>query len=127
MGHTRPFPEVVEKVRQATAQKGNPTTPKVTLLAIEYVPEGQASSPDRQRVATLLGLCEDEGPNLRLKGCHLSQNPQDELLGRCAKMPSDLEAKVGYHMDTKDPSKTEPVFGYLHLKTTDINRELRLE
>jgi len=124
---TCPFPEVVEKVRQATAKKGNPTPPKVTRLAIEDVPEGQASSPDRQRVATLLGLCEDAGPNLRLQGCHLRQNPQDEVLGRCPKMPSDLEAKVGSHMDTKDPSKTEPVLGYLHLTTTAIHRERRLE
>jgi hypothetical protein len=41
-------------------------------------------------------------------------------------VPADLEAKVGYHIDTKDSSKTEPVFGYLHQKTTDINRELGL-
>jgi hypothetical protein len=48
-------------------------------------------------------------------------------LGSCPKVPSDLEAKVGYHIDTKDPSKTERVFGYLHQKTTDINRELGVE
>jgi hypothetical protein len=41
-------------------------------------------------------------------------------------VPSDLEAKVGYHVDTKNPSKTEPVFGYLHQKTTDLNRDLGL-
>jgi len=42
-------------------------------------------------------------------------------------MPSDLEAKVGYHVDTQDPSKKEEVFGYVHLTTTDLNPELGLE
>jgi hypothetical protein len=42
-------------------------------------------------------------------------------------VPSDLEAKVGYHVDTQDPTKTERVFGYLHQKTTAINRKLGLE
>jgi hypothetical protein len=34
---------------------------------------------------------------------------------------------VGYHIDTKDPTKKERVFGYLHQKTTAINQELGLE
>ena len=42
-------------------------------------------------------------------------------------MPSDLEAKIGVHVDTKAPSQTEDVFGYGHLKTTDLNLELALE
>jgi len=42
-------------------------------------------------------------------------------------VPSDLEAKIGYHVDTKDPAKKEAVFGYVHLKTTDLHRELGLE
>jgi hypothetical protein len=124
---TCPFPEVVEKVRQATAKKGTPKDPQVALLEIEEVPQGHASSPDRQQVATLLGLPEDHVPMVRLTGCHLRRGPQGELLGSCPKVPSDLEAKVGYHVDTKDPSKKEPVFGYLHQKTTDIHRELGLE
>jgi len=124
---TCPFPEVVEKVRQATAKKGIPKDPQVTLLEIEEVPQGHASSPDRQQVATLLGLPEDQVPGVRLTGCHLSWGPQGELLGSCPKVPSDLEAKVGSHIDTKDLSNTERVFGYLHLKTTDINQELGLE
>jgi hypothetical protein len=77
-------------------------------------------------VATLLGLPEDEVPDLRLKWCHLRRGPQDELLGSCPKVPSDLEAKVGYHIDTQDPTKKERIFGYLHQKTTAINRELGL-
>jgi hypothetical protein len=122
-----PFPEVVDKVRQATAKKGQAKDPKVALLEIEDLPPQKASGSDRKQVATLLGLPEDEVPELRLKWCHLSQSPRGELVGSCPKMPSDLEAKVGYHIDTKDPSKTERVFGYLHQKTTDINRELGLE
>ncbi|MFQ5813931.1 MAG: hypothetical protein ACE5I2_12215 [Anaerolineae bacterium] len=122
-----PFPEVVDKVRQATAKKGTPKDPKVALLEIEHVPQEQASNSDRQQVATLLGLAQDQVPNLRLKWCHVSRSPQGELLGSCPKTPADLEAKVGYHMDTKDPTKTERVFGYRHLKTTDINQDLGLE
>jgi len=124
---TCPFPDVVEKVRQATTKKGTPRDPKVTLLELADVIDRPAPRSDRQQIATLLGVPQGEVPALRLKGCHLSRGPQGERLGRCPKVPSDLEAKVGYHMDTKDPSKTEPVFGYLHQKTTDINRELGLE
>jgi hypothetical protein len=124
---TGPFPDVVEKVRQATAKKGLPKDPQVALLAIEEVPQGHASSPDRQPVATRLGLPADHVPAVRLTGCHLRRGPQGELLGSCPQVPSDLEAKIGYHLDTKDPSNTERVFGYVHLKTTDINRELGLE
>ena len=124
---TCPFPDVVDKVRQATAKKGPPRDPKVALIDIEDVADRPAPSSDRQQVAMLLGLPEDEVPAVRLTWCHLSQGPQGELLGSCPKVPSDLEAKVGYHMDTKDPSKKERVFGSLHQKTTDINRELGLE
>ena len=114
-------------MREATAKKGTPKDPKVTLLEIETVPEDKASTAQRQHVATLLGLRQDEVPPLRLKWCHLSQGPHGELVGSCPKMPSDLEAKIGVHVDTKDPSKKEEVFGYVHLKTTDLNPELALE
>jgi len=124
---TCPFPEVVDKVRKATAKKGKPVTPKVALLEIETLQGGQRSSSDRHQVATLLGLSEDERPEVRLKWCHLRQGPKGELLASCPKVPSDLEAKVGYHIDTKDTSKKERVFGYLHLKTTEINQALGLE
>jgi hypothetical protein len=124
---TCPFPAVVDKVRQATAKQSTPKDPKVALIEIEDVADRLASSADRHQIATLLGLPEDEIPAVRLKGCHLSRAPQGELLGSCPKVPSDLEAKVGYHIDTKDPSKKERVFGYLHQKTTDIHRTLGLE
>ncbi len=81
----------------------------------------------RQHVATLLGLSQDEVPPLPIKWCHLSQGPKGERVGSCPKRPSDLEAKVGVHVDTKAPSKQEEVFGYVHLKTTDLNQELGLE
>jgi hypothetical protein len=123
---TCPFPEVVDKVRETTAKKGHPRAPKVALLAIENVPDGAAANADRQQVATLLGLPEDQVPPLRLTGCHVRQTPQGALSGTCPKVPSDLEAKVGYHVDNKNPSKKESVFGYVHLKTTDLNRELGL-
>jgi hypothetical protein len=123
---TCPFPEVVDKVREATAKKGRPKAPSVTLLEIETVPENKASTSQRQLVATLLGRPQGEVPPLRLKWCHLSQGAHGELIGRCPKMPSDLEAKIGVHIDTKNPDKKEEVFGYLHLKTTDVNPALGL-
>ena len=124
---TCPFSEAVETVRQATAKTGTPKAPKVTLLEIEPVSEDKASTGQRQHVATLLGLGEDAVPPLRLKGCHLSQGQGGELVGCGPKRPSDLEAKIGAHVDTKDPSKKEEVFGYVHLTTTDLNQELALE
>jgi hypothetical protein len=122
-----PFPDVVAKVREATAKKGHPKDPKVPLLEIEEVPDAAGARADRQQVAELLGLPDDEVPPVHLTWCHVSRGPQGELLGSCPKMPSDLEAKVGYHVDTKNPSQKELVFGYVHLKTTDLNRELGLE
>jgi len=122
-----PFPEVVAKVREATAKKGSPKDPKVALLEIETVPENQACTAQRQHVATLLGLLQDEVPPLRLKWCQLSQTSTGELVGSCPKVPSDLEAKIGVHIDTQYPDKKEAVFGYLRLTTTDLNLDLGLE
>ena len=118
---------MVEKVREATAKQGTPKAPKVTLLEIETVPEDKASTAPCQHVATRLGLPQDEVPPLHIKWCHLSQASNGELVGSCPKMPSDLEAKIGVHIDTKNPDKIEEVFGYLRLKTTDLNLELGLE
>ena len=101
----------MEKVREASAKKGSPKDPTVALLEIESVPEDQASTPQRQHVATLLGLPQDEVPPLRIKWCHLSQGANGELVGSCPKKPSDLEAKIGVHVDTKNPAKKEEVFG----------------
>jgi hypothetical protein len=124
---TCPFPEVVAKVRRATGKQGQPIDPKVALLEIDDVAKEQASHQDRQQVAKLLGLPEDQVPELRLTWCRLRREPQGELLASCPKVPSDLEARVGYHLDTREPSKKERVLGYLHQKTTAINRDLGLE
>jgi hypothetical protein len=124
---TCPFPEVVAKVREATAKQGHPRAPKIVLLEIKHVPDSAAASTDRQPVATLLGLPEAQMPPVRLTSCHIHQTPQGTLLGRCPKVPSDLEAKVGYHVDNTNPAKKEAVFGYVHLKTTALNRDLGLE
>jgi hypothetical protein len=124
---TCPFPDVVNKVRAATAKTGTPRDPKVSLLELEAVCDAESSSSDHQQVAALLGLPQDQVPPVRLKWCHVHVTPQGELLASCPKVPADLEAKIGYHVDTKDPSKKERVFGYCHLQTTDLNRELGLE
>lgn len=124
---TCPFPDVVNKVRAATAKTGPPRDPKVSLLELEAVCDAESSSSDHQQVAALLGLPQDQGPPVRLKWCHVHVTPQGELLASCPKVPADLEAKIGYHVDTKDPSKKERVFGYCHLQPTDLNRELGLE
>jgi hypothetical protein len=124
---TCPLPEVVDKVRQATATQGSPQDPQVALLEIEDIPDGQASGPDRQQVATRLGRPADAVPAVRLPWCHLTPGPQGALLGSGPKVPSDREANVGDHIDTTDPTQTARVLGSLHQKTPDSNRELGLE
>ena len=124
---TCPFPDVGHKVRAATATQGTPRDPKVSLREIEAVCDAEASTSDRPQVASLLGLPEDQVPPVRLTWCHVHKTPQGTLLGSCPKVPSDLEAKIGYHVDTKDPSQKAQVFGYCHLTTTDLNREFGLE
>ncbi len=118
---------MVEKVREATATQGTPKAPKVTLLELETVPEDKASTAPCQHVATRLGLPQDEVPPLPITWCHLSQASNGALVGSCPQMPSDLEAKIGVHLDPKNPEKIEEVFGYLRLTTTDLPLELGLE
>jgi hypothetical protein len=72
-------------------------------------------------------VAQDQRPPVRLNWSHLSLGPNGALCARCPKVPSDLEAGVGYHVDTKNPGKKERVFGSLHLKTTDRNHDLALE
>jgi hypothetical protein len=122
-----PFPEVVDKVRKATAKTGTPKDPKVALLEVEALPPDQAASKSPPKLAELLGVPQDQLPPVRLKWCHLSLAPSGELRASCPKVPSDLEAGVGYHVDTKNPGKKERVFGYLHLKTTDFHPDFTLE
>ena len=122
-----PFPEVVDKVRQATAETGTPQEPKVAVLAVEPLPPAQTSSMSHQKLAELLGVPKDQLPPVRLKWCHLSLSPTGELRASCPKVPSDLEAGVGYHGDTKNPGQKERIFGYLHLKTTDLHPDFALE
>ena len=122
-----PFPEVVHKVLQATTRQGKPREPKVALLEIEYLPADSAQTAGPQQLCELLSLPTDQLPPLRIKWSHLTKGPQGELWGSCPKVPSDLEAKVGYHIDNKEPQKTERVFGYLHQTTTNIAIELGVE
>ena len=122
-----PFPEVVQKVLHATTKQGKPREPKVALLEVEDGPAERATTAGHQQLAELLSLPPDQLPPLRVKWSRLTQGPQGELWGCCPKVPSDLEARVGYHIDTKAPHKKELVFGYLHQKTTNIAIELGLE
>lgn len=122
-----PFPEVVQKVRQATAKQGKPREPKVALLEIEPLPAARATTAGQQKLSELLSLPADQLPPLRIKWSRLTQGPQGELWGCCPKVPSDLEAKVGYHIDNKDPQQQERVLGYLHQKTTNVDIERGLE
>ncbi len=124
---TCPLPDVVKKVRAATATTGTPRDPTVSLLEREAVCDAKASTSDRQQVAALLELPQDQLPPVRLNWCHMHTTPHGDLLGRCPKGPSDLEAKIGSHIDTKDPSKKERLCGSCHLHTTDLNRALGLE
>jgi hypothetical protein len=85
------------------------------------------SSTSHSKLAKLLDMPKDQVPPVRLKWCHLSRNPSGELRASCPKIPSDLEAGVGYHVDNHNPGQKERVFGYLHLKTTDLHPDFALE
>ncbi len=122
-----PFPEVVDKVREATAKKGAPKDPKVTLLEVEPLPPEQDASKSHPKLAELLSVPQDRLPPVRLKWSHLSLGPSGEWRASCPKVPSDLEAGVGYHVDNQNPGQKERVFGYLHLKTTDLHPDFALE
>ena len=98
----------------------------MALLEIEYFPTDNATAGGRQQLAELLALPPAQLPPLRITWSRLTKGPQGELWGCCPKVPSDLEAKVGYHIDNKDPNQQERVFGYLHQKTTHIHVELGL-
>src|SRR5262249_50829729 len=93
----------------------------------EYGANESTSNNGNEQVAELLALPHDVVPPLRLKWSRLRRDSHGELWGHCPKVPTDLEAGVGYHIDTKDPAKKERVFGYVHQKTTDINAALGLE
>lgn len=84
-----PFPEVVDKVREATAKKGAPKDPKVALLEVEPLPPEQLSSKLHHKLAERLGVPQDQLPPVRLKWSHLSLGPSGELQARCPKVPSE--------------------------------------
>jgi hypothetical protein len=122
-----PFPEVVQKVLQATRKQGQPREPTVALLEIEYLPADRTQTAGSPQLSELLSRPTDQLPPLRIKWSHLTQGPQGERWGSCPKVPSDLEAKVGYHIDNTEPHKKERVFGYLHQTPTNIDIERGLE
>jgi hypothetical protein len=122
-----PFPEVVQKVLHTTTKQGKPREPTVALLEIEYVPADSAQTPGSQQLSEWLFLSPDQLPPLRIRWSHLTQGPQGELWGRCPKVPSDLDAKVGSHIATKHPPHTARGFGSLHQQSTHIDIELGLE
>ncbi|MGH8057989.1 MAG: hypothetical protein ACREOH_12250 [Candidatus Entotheonellia bacterium] len=122
-----PFPEVVQKVLQATTKQGTPHEPTVALLQIEYLPADRAQTTGPQQLSELLSLPPDQLPPLRITWSHLTQGPQGELWGCCPQVPSALEARVGYHIDNNDPSKKARVFGSRQQQTTHMAIELGLE
>ena len=122
-----PFPEVVQKVLQATTNKGKPREPMMALLEIEHVPTDDSQPDGRPQLSERLSLPLDQLSPVRIQWSHLTKDSQGELWARCPKVPSDLEARVGYHIDTKDPPHTERVFGDLHQTTTHIDIERGLE
>jgi hypothetical protein len=119
-----PFPEVVQKVLRAPTTQGKPREPMMALLEIEYLPADSSKTAGPQQLSARLSRPTDQLPPLRLQWSHLTKGPQGELWGSGPKVPSDLEAKVGYHLDNKAPHQTARVFGYLQQKTTNIDIEL---
>ena len=100
-----PFPEVVQKVLQTTTKKGKPREPTWRSWRSSICPPTAPRRPSTQQLSELLSLPPDQLPPLRIKWSHLTQGPQGELWGSCPKVPSDLEAKVGYHIDNRAPHR----------------------
>jgi hypothetical protein len=121
-----PVPEVVAKVRKATAKTGPPRAPKVALREGDALPPHQPSSTSPPQLAQRLDVPPDPRPPVRLTWAHLRLGPSGELRASCPTGPSDLEAGVGDHVDTKNPGKKERVFGSLHLRTTDLHQDFAL-
>lgn len=135
-----PFEKVQQKVKELTEKKGKkPKEVSLTVLEIAYLSEDftvrprrdQPKSPfkdQRQELANLLGVCVDELPAVRIRRSRIKRNEKGEIEGiDCPKAPSDLEARVGYHIDNSSPDKVERVFGYNAIRTTNINCALKLE
>ena len=122
-----PFPDVVQQVRQATPKQGKPREPTVALLESEDGPADSSPCDGRQQLSERLSRPPDQLPPRRLKWSQRAQGPQGEIGGCCPKVPSDLDAKVGYHIDNQHPPKTERGFGYLQHTTTNIDVDLGLE
>jgi hypothetical protein len=99
----------------------------VALLEINDGPADSTKTADSQQLSALLSRPTDQLPPVRIRWSHLTQGPQGELWACCPKVPSDLEARVGYHIDNKAPHQKELVFGDLQQKTTNIHVELGLE
>ena len=113
-----PFPEVVQKVLRA---------PTVALLARAYLPADRSQTTRPQQLAAWRSLPPAHRPPRRLQWSHLTPGPQGELWGCCPKVPSDLEATVGSHLDHTDPHTQARVFGYVHHTTTHLAIERGLE
>ncbi len=125
---TCPFPETVEKVLRATEKKGHPIMPRVALFEVAPLPANkQHHNEHTQKVAQWLDVDDHKLPALRIKWSSLTRDDQGNLVGKCPKAPSDLDAGVGYHIDNQNPSKKELVFGYLQQRTTSVNLNLGLE
>jgi hypothetical protein len=124
---TCPFPDVVEKVKKATKKNGKMTEPKVRLLGVEYLDPKEHKKIAPEESVMILGFDRHDFPRVQVKWCHVTQDSSGQLTGCCPKVPSDLEARVGYHVDNKNPPKKERVFGYLNQRISVINLPLNLE
>ena len=96
-----PFPEVVQKVRQATTKQGKPREPKWPSWRSTMDP--QTASRRRPSALELLSLPTDQLPPLRIQWSHLTK-ARRESSGPAKVL--HLEARVGYHIDNKNPDRT---------------------
>jgi len=99
----------------------------VALLHIESVAADAAEPAGAQPLAERLSRPAAPLPPLRITWSRLTKGPPGELWGCGPKVPSDLEATVGSHIDTKAPHPHARVFGSLHHTTTKMQGDLGLE
>jgi hypothetical protein len=108
--------------------------PSIQVCAYTLLPYNPDTFPEKDQTAKLFGVEQDLAKhNLMLlplrsiiSGIELNlrDNP---VYVRCPRMPSDVDARVGYRRSKYNPKKKERVFGYQVIIATSIEPETGLE
>ena len=106
--------------------------PSFVALSFCFLPNDEKR--EKSELARILGVerkLSQKGLYLKLTSSCISRIDltRDEPLiyVKCPRMPSDLEAKIGYRRSNHNPNKKVKIFGYQSVITTNIEIEIGLE